>query len=66
MKALRLGIVGCGAVTERYHLPALLPLPDLRLAAFVDPAIDRARRTRIRYVLRESVLFPATAILGGK
>ena len=44
MKALRLGIVGCGAVTERYHLPALLTLPDLRLAAFVDPAIDRARR----------------------
>jgi uncharacterized SAM-binding protein YcdF (DUF218 family) len=32
-----------------------------------DAPIDRApRQTRMRYVLRESVLFPATALLGGR
>jgi uncharacterized SAM-binding protein YcdF (DUF218 family) len=32
-----------------------------------DAPIDRAtRQTRWRYVLRESVLFPATAVLGGR
>ena len=40
---LRLGVVGCGAVVERYHLPALLASPDLRVVAFADPARERAR-----------------------
>jgi uncharacterized SAM-binding protein YcdF (DUF218 family) len=32
-----------------------------------DAPIDRAtRQTRMRFVLRESVLFPATAVLGGR
>jgi uncharacterized SAM-binding protein YcdF (DUF218 family) len=36
-------------------------------AAAEDAPIDRAsRQTRLRYVLRESVLFPATAVLGGQ
>jgi predicted dehydrogenase len=40
---LRLGVIGCGAVTERYHLPALLASSDIRVTAFADPALDRAR-----------------------
>ncbi|MEJ7813125.1 MAG: Gfo/Idh/MocA family oxidoreductase [Gemmatimonadaceae bacterium] len=40
---LRLGVVGCGAVTERYHLPPLLASPDIRVVAFADPALERAR-----------------------
>ena len=43
MTTLRLAVVGCGAVTERYHLPALLASRDVRVVAFVDPTIDRAR-----------------------
>ena len=31
MTRLRLGVVGCGAVTELYHLPALLDSPDVEL-----------------------------------
>ncbi len=31
-----------------------------------DGPIDRARETKMHYVLRESVRFPATAILGGR
>jgi predicted dehydrogenase len=38
------GVVGCGAVAERYHLPALLASSDVRVVAFVDPAVARARR----------------------
>jgi predicted dehydrogenase len=41
--SLRLGVAGCGAVTERYHLPALLASPDVRVTAFADPALARAR-----------------------
>ena len=43
MSALRLGVIGCGAVTERYHLPALLASADVRVVAFADPALERAR-----------------------
>ena len=45
---LRLGVVGCGAVTERYHLPALLASPDIRIVAFADPAAERARALAAR------------------
>jgi predicted dehydrogenase len=41
--AVRVGVVGCGAVAERYHLPALLAAPDIRIVAFADPALERAR-----------------------
>jgi predicted dehydrogenase len=40
---LRVGIVGCGAVTERYHLPALLASPDVQIAGCADVTLSRAR-----------------------
>ncbi|MDQ2673523.1 MAG: Gfo/Idh/MocA family oxidoreductase [Chloroflexota bacterium] len=43
MTTLRLGVIGCGAVTERYHLPALLASPEVQVVAFVDPTLERAR-----------------------
>jgi predicted dehydrogenase len=47
---LRLGVVGCGAVTERYHLPALLAAPDdVQVSAFVDLDVDRARALASRF-----------------
>lgn len=46
--AIRVGVVGCGAVTERYHLPALLSSPDVEIVAFADSAIDRARALAAR------------------
>jgi predicted dehydrogenase len=42
MTQLRLGIVGCGAVTERYHLPAVAFSDDVELVALVDPVRERA------------------------
>jgi predicted dehydrogenase len=38
-----LGVVGCGAVAERYHLPALLASAEVALVAFADPDVERAR-----------------------
>jgi predicted dehydrogenase len=40
--ALRLGVVGCGAVAEHYHLPAIIATPGVRLVACVDTDNVRA------------------------
>lgn len=58
-------------VSDSYHMLRLELLvrrsgiQPYRAAAPRAP-IDRDRAERVRYVLRESVLFPATAILGGR
>ena len=46
---LRLGIVGCGAVADRYHLPAAAASDAVELVALVDPATDRAGDLAERY-----------------
>ena len=40
---LRLAVVGCGAVTELYHLPALLASTDVSVEVCVDLDLERAR-----------------------
>lgn len=40
---LRLGVLGCGKVFERFHLPAIDQLPSVELAAAYDPSPDRLR-----------------------
>jgi predicted dehydrogenase len=40
---LRLGVIGCGAVTEYFHLPALAALPEPGEIWLVDPELERAR-----------------------
>jgi predicted dehydrogenase len=40
---LRLAVIGCGAVVEHYHLPALLASREVEVIALADPAIERAR-----------------------
>jgi predicted dehydrogenase len=39
---LRVAVVGCGAVAENYHLPALLASPEVEVVALVDSSIERA------------------------
>jgi predicted dehydrogenase len=41
---VRVAIVGCGAVTEKFYLPALARSPLLRIAALVDVSLARAER----------------------
>lgn len=43
VKALKLGIIGCGRVAEERHLPALRLIPDVEVVAAADIDIDRAR-----------------------
>jgi predicted dehydrogenase len=47
-RQLRVGIVGCGAVTELYHVPALLASRDVTIDSVVDPNMDRARAIAAR------------------
>jgi uncharacterized SAM-binding protein YcdF (DUF218 family) len=65
-KGLRTALV----VSDSYHMMRReLLARRAGIRPYRAPAaspIDRARRQRVRYVLRESVLFPATALLGGK
>src|SRR5690242_2394753 len=44
MKPLRVGIVGCGAVVERFHLPASTFIPEISIETLVDRDQSRARR----------------------
>lgn len=48
---LKLGILGCGAITNRFHLPASVAHPDVRIALLVDANIERARALRASYGL---------------
>lgn len=49
MNPLRLGIVGCGAVAELYHLPAVAACSDVRLVGLADPRLERAAELAERY-----------------
>ena len=49
MTPLRLGIVGCGAVAEQYHLPAVAACADVELVALADPDLHRARELGERF-----------------
>jgi predicted dehydrogenase len=41
--------VGCGAVVERFHLPAVRLVSDVKLYALVDSDGSRLRRLRLKY-----------------
>jgi predicted dehydrogenase len=55
MRRLRLAVIGCGAVTEHLHLPAISMSTDVEVAALVDPQLDRARQLASRYSVAEVV-----------
>jgi predicted dehydrogenase len=42
-KTIRVGVVGCGAAAELVHLPALKQFTDIRVCAFADHTLSRAR-----------------------
>lgn len=45
----RLAVVGCGAVAEQYHLPAVASSSRVTLTALVDPSLERATSLAERY-----------------
>jgi predicted dehydrogenase len=48
---IRLAFVGCGAVTEEEHLPALRGLPGVQVVAAVDPRPERLRLVCDRFAI---------------
>jgi predicted dehydrogenase len=44
MSAVHLAIIGCGAVTELWHLPAARLLQEVEIVALVDKDLARAKR----------------------
>src|SRR5271156_3130320 len=46
---LKLGVVGAGAVLDRYHTPAINGVPEVIRAIVIDADRERARRAADRY-----------------
>ncbi len=44
-KTLMVGIVGCGHVAQRWHIPPLLKMKDVRIVAVCDTNENLAKRT---------------------
>ena len=44
-RPLKIGIIGCGRVTESFHLPALKQLPNTEVVGLAD--IDKERLNRV-------------------
>lgn len=49
IKPIRLGVVGCGTMTESSHLPAIIRSPLIELTAFVDNDLKRADLLNRKY-----------------
>ena len=56
---LRLGVLGCGRVFQRFHLPALARVPSLHLAAVCDPDPESLERASDRSPPPRSFRTPA-------
>lgn len=49
MRRLKLAIIGCGAIVENNHLPALSRCPEWQIACLVDPFRERVEQLARRY-----------------
>ena len=49
MTEIRIGIVGCGAVTSKSHLPALEGIKGVKVTALADPQISRTQEIASRF-----------------
>jgi predicted dehydrogenase len=47
--AVRYGIIGCGAISQRRHIPECIANPDSKLVALVDPAQARVEELAARF-----------------
>lgn len=46
---VKLGIVGCGAIAERMHIPAVLRAPNAQLTALIEPDYRRLSALQRKY-----------------
>ncbi len=45
MKKLKFGIIGCGYIANKLHLPALARMENVEIVAFCNPTIEKARES---------------------
>ena len=62
----RFGIVGCGAVTREYHLPAIRTLQDVQVAALCDRNVRSARLIQKEFQLDSARIVDAYSSLAGQ
>lgn len=48
-KPVRVAVIGCGAIAQIVHLPVLSRMPDVRLAAIVDPDANKLHMLAEKY-----------------
>ncbi len=48
---VKVAMIGCGAVAERYHLPALTRIPEIQIVALADTNTARAEKLKGLYSL---------------
>ncbi len=53
MEKTRVAVIGCGAVTELFHLPALVAAPSVEVTVLVDPQRTRAEALAGRFGVAE-------------
>jgi len=61
---VRIGIIGCGAIAEGAHLPAVLSSPDVELTAISDLNASRLAYLRHRYRLGPIVVSDYRDVVG--
>lgn len=52
MKSVNIAVIGCGAVAERYHLPALQRVPQLKVRALADINRNRLQQIEKKFSLQ--------------
>src|SRR5580765_5842549 len=62
-KPVRIAVVGCGAVTQSFHLPVLAGHEGVTIVALVDPDVARAERLASLYHV--PAVFPSADRLDG-
>lgn len=48
-RTVNVGIIGCGGIANGKHMPALSKIPEVRMVAFCDIQIDRAKAAAEKY-----------------
>lgn len=49
MSKIRVAVIGCGSIAKHRHIPEYAANPNVELAAFVDPVIERAEAYAEQY-----------------
>ena len=57
MDKVKLLILGCGAIAEKAHLPALRRIPQAHVSALVDRNVGRAQELRKDFNFKDALIF---------